>query len=326
MKILVTGSSGFLGEALMIRFKELQTAAIGTDILPGPHTDQVGDLRDRSFVDQLMSDVTAIIHAATLHKPHIVTRTKEDFISTNITATLHLLEAAVANSIKTFIFTSTTSTFGDAMVPAVGGPAVLVTEDLVPRPKNIYGATKTAAEDVCQIFHRNYGINCLVLRTSRFFREVDDNPKLRGHYQDANIKVNELLYRRADIEDIVEAHLLALDKAAEIGFQKFIISATSPFQVEDLPELNVDAGLVVEKYAPEFRNLYAELDWQMFPQITRVYDNTKARQLLGWQPKYDFRSAIADLAKGTDYRSPLTHAVAPKRYHRKTFEEGPYPV
>ncbi|MEL6660022.1 MAG: NAD(P)-dependent oxidoreductase [Bacteroidota bacterium] len=326
MKILVTGSSGFLGEALMIRFKELQTAVIGTDILPGPHTDQVGDLRDRSFVDQLMPGVTAIIHTATLHKPHIVTHTKADFISTNITATLHLLEAAVAHHIKTFVFTSTTSTFGDSMVPATGEPAVMVTEDLVPRPKNIYGATKTAAEDVCQIFHRNYGINCLILRTSRFFREEDDNPKLRGHYQDDNIKVNELLYRRADIEDIVDAHLLALDKAAGIGFSKFIISATSPFQVEDLPQLNLDTSTVVEKYVPGFRSLYAKLDWQMFPKITRVYDNTKARQLLGWEPKYDFRSALAALSKGTDYRSPLTYQVAPKRYHQETFDDGPYPV
>ncbi|MEL6973564.1 MAG: NAD(P)-dependent oxidoreductase, partial [Bacteroidota bacterium] len=81
-----------------------------------------------------------------------------------------------------------------------------------------------------------------------------------------------------------------------------------------------------EKYVPEFRSLYANLDWQMFPKITRVYDNSKARQLLGWEPKYDFRSALAALAQGIDYRSSLTHQVAPKRYHQETFDDGPYPV
>ena len=326
MKILVTGSSGYLGEALMIRLQELGIPAIGTDLLPSTYTNQVGDLRNRSFVNELAREANAIIHTATLHKPHVVTHSKEDFITTNITATLNLLEAAVANDIKTFLFTSTTSTFGDAMLPAPGEPAVLVTEELVPRPKNIYGTTKTAAEDLCQLFHRNHGLDCLVLRTSRFFREIDDNHSLRDQFPDANIKVNELLHRRADIEDIVQAHLLALDKATDIGFSKFIISATSPFQSSDLALLNTDAAAVVEQYAPAFRGIYQQLGWQMFPRITRVYDNTKARELLGWKPQFDFHSALAALAKGEDYRSPLTSMVTAKRYHKQTFDRGPYPV
>ncbi len=326
MKTLITGSSGFLGEALMIRMRELGMEVIGTDILPGPQTDVVGDLRDRALVEQVMDGVSAVIHAATLHKPHIVTHSKEDFVGTNITGTLHLLEESVKLGVEAFLFTSTTSTFGDAMAPKEGEPAVLVTEELIPKSKNIYGVTKLAAEDLCQIFHRNYGLPCLILRTSRFFREEDDNPSLRGTYDDANIKVNELLYRRADIEDIVESHLLALDKAKHIGFSKYIISATSPFQVEDLPMLNKDAAAVVRKYVPSFPEIFQQLNWQMFPNITRVYVNEKARRELNWKPKYDFAAALNALVKGEPYQSPLTFQVAPKRYHDEKFSDGPYPV
>lgn len=326
MKTLITGSSGFLGEALMIRMRALGMEVIGTDILPGPQTDVVGDLRGRALVEQVMDGVSAVIHTATLHKPHIVTHTKEDFVGTNVTATLHLLEESVRLGVKAFLYTSTTSTFGDAMTPKEGDPAVLVTEDLVPRSKNIYGVTKLAAEDLCQIFHRNYDLPCLVLRTSRFFREIDDNPKLRGTYGDTNIKVNELLHRRVDIEDIVTSHLLALERAEQIGFSKYIISATSPFQVEDLAMLSQDAAAVVQKYVPSFPAIFQQLDWKMFPQITRVYVNDKARRELNWMPKYDFASALEALAAGKPYQSPLTFQVSPKRYHEEEFQDGPYPV
>ena len=71
-------------------------------------------------------------------------------------------------------------------------------------PKNIYGVTKVAAEDLCELAARNQELPCVVLRTSRFFPEADDQPAARAAFDDDNLKVNELLYRRVDIEDVVE--------------------------------------------------------------------------------------------------------------------------
>jgi NAD dependent epimerase/dehydratase family len=84
---------------------------------------------------------------------------------------------------------------GDALVPPLGAPAAWVTKEVTPVPKNIYGATKAAAEDLCQLFHRNQGLACVVLRTSRFFPEEDDNRRVREAYSDASVKANEYLYR-----------------------------------------------------------------------------------------------------------------------------------
>jgi UDP-glucose 4-epimerase len=148
------------------------------------------------------------------------------FIDTNITGTLNLLEAAVSAGVRSFIYTSTTSVFGDALVPPLGAPGAWITEDVTPVPKNIYGATKTAAEDLCQLFHRNQGLACGVLRTSRFFLEEDDNNEVRESFSDDNVKANEYLYRRVDIEDVVSAHLLAAERASISGFAN--ISSAQP--------------------------------------------------------------------------------------------------
>src|SRR5690606_20671849 len=126
------------------------------------------------------------------------------------------------NQVRAFIYTSTTSSFGDALTPPRGAPAAWITEDTRPIPKNIYGVTKVTAEDLCQLFHRNQKLACLVLRTSRFFPEEDDVPAMSAAYDDANLKTNELLYRRVDIEDVVGAHLCALERAQALGFGKFI--------------------------------------------------------------------------------------------------------
>ncbi len=315
MKILVTGSAGHLGEALMRTLRTRQVEVVGLDIVDSPFTDVSGSIADYSVVERAMRGVTAVLHAATLHKPHVVSHVRQSFIDTNVTGTLNLLEAAVAHDVKAFIFTSTTSTFGDALTPPPGAPAAWITEEVAPIPKNIYGVTKVAAENLCQLFHRNERLPCLVLRTSRFFPEEDDVPAMRADWQDDNLKVNELLYRRVDVEDVVSAHLCALDKAAEVGFGRFIISATTPFTRADAAELGRDARQVLQRLVPEYLPIYSARGWKMFPTLDRVYVNDRARQVLGWRPHHDFRRALGALTAGADWRSALARQIGAKGYH-----------
>jgi UDP-glucose 4-epimerase len=315
VKILVTGSAGHLGEALVRTLRERRVEVVGVDVERSPFTDIVGSIADRTVADESMRGVTHVLHAATLHKPHVATHPRQAFIDTNITGTLNLLEAASQESVRAFIFTSTTSTFGDALTPPAGSPAAWITEEVTPVPKNIYGVTKTAAEDLCRLFHRNNALPCLILRTSRFFPERDDVPERRDGFDDANLKVNELLYRRVDIEDVVSAHLLALEKAPALGFDKFIITATTPFGRGDLAELGRDAPAVLERLRPHYRTIYSARGWRMLPVLDRVYVNSRARERLGWSPRYDFDRALRDLAAGDDHRSELARAIGAKGYH-----------
>ncbi|NGN42826.1 NAD(P)-dependent oxidoreductase [Mesorhizobium sp. CGMCC 1.15528] len=327
MKVLVTGSAGHLGEALVRSLHEQEHEAIGLDVLASPSTNDVGSITDRNFVRRHMYGVQAVLHAATLHKPHVATHSRQDFVDTNISGTLNLLEEAATAGVSAFVYTSTTSVFGDALVPPAGAPAAWITEDIMPVPKNIYGVTKAAAEDLCQLFSRNQKLPAIVLRTSRFFPEEDDDSDVREAYpDDANVKVNEFLNRRVDISDIVDAHLLAIERAPAIGFGKYIISATTPFLPKDLAELRTDAPSVVRRRVPGYEAEYRRLGWTMFPSIGRVYVNERARRDLGWQPRYDFASILDRLKAGHDPRSPLAQAIGSKGYHDEVFADGPYPV
>jgi nucleoside-diphosphate-sugar epimerase len=326
MSILVTGSGGHLGEALVRTLRGQGREAAGLDLNPGPFTRHVGSIVDRPFVARAMQDVDVVLHAATLHKPHVATHSRQDFVDVNVTGTLNLLEEAVAAGVRAFVYTSTTSVFGDALIPPPGEPAAWVTEEVRPVPKNIYGATKAAAEDLCQLFARNQGLACMVLRTSRFFPEEDDSIAVRQAYAAQNVKANEFLHRRVDVEDVVAAHLLAAERAPALGFSRYIISATTPFAPADLPQLRSNAPAVVERLVPEHEAPYARLGWRLPGGIDRVYVNEKARTELGWAPAYDFRRVIGQLQAGGEFGSALARQVGAKGYHAEAFAEGPYPV
>lgn len=326
MTILVTGSAGHLGEALMRTFRATGVAARGIDRKPSPYTDLVGSITDRDLVGVAMEGVSIVLHTATLHKPHVVTHSAQDFIDTNISGTLALLEAAVAQNVRGFVFTSTTSSFGGALTPAPDQPAAWITEDVVPIPKNIYGATKIGAEQICELFARKHGLPVLILRTSRFFPEDDDSEAVRTRFTLSNIQALELLYRRADIADVVSAHLRAIERAPEIGFGRYIVSATSPFGPEDLADLHRDAERVILRLHPEAKGLFDANGWQFLPLIDRVYVNDRARADLRWTPRHDFAHVLACLRAGTDFRSALALEVGSKGYHEEVFAEGPFPV
>jgi nucleoside-diphosphate-sugar epimerase len=314
MTIVVTGSAGHLGEALMRTLRADGREALGLDLKASRFTDRVGSIGDRAFVADSLRGARAVLHCATLHKPHVASRSSEDFLLANVMGTLVLLESALAAGVEAFVFTSTTSVFGSALTPPAGAPAAWIDETVTPAPKNIYGATKQAAETLCELFARKHRLPIVVLRTSRFFPEADDDETVSAAYELANVQVNELLNRRIDLEDVVAAHRLALDQAPRIGFGRYIVSATTPFTPADAPMLRRDAAAVTRGLFSDCEAIYAARGWRLFPHIDRVYDNRAARTALGWNPRYDFRQALDCLANGKDFRSPLAIAVGAKGY------------
>jgi UDP-glucose 4-epimerase len=321
-RVLVTGSAGHLGEALVRVLRAQGREVVGLDLVDSPFTTVAGPVTARDVVRRCLDGVGTVLHVATLHKPHIGSHRRQAFVDTNVTGTLTLLEEAVAAGAGSFVFTSTTSVYGRALTPRPGEGAAWITEDVVPVPRNIYGVTKTAAEDLCQIISRDHGLPVVVLRVARFFPEGDDRDRVRAAYPDANVKANEYLYRRVDIEDVVDAALLAMARAPATGFARYIVSATTPFTPGDLAALGEDAPAVVRRLFPDQAAEYARRGWAMFPTIDRVYVNERARSGLGWRPRYDFRYVLDQLKAGRDPRSPLARAVGAKGYH--PVSTGPY--
>jgi len=303
LNILVTGSSGWLGQTLVPRLRRDGHGVVGLDPEAGATTEIVGSVVDRALVRRIIRahGIEAIVHAAARHKPHIETHDNSEFVAVNVQGTLNLLEEAVAEGSKVdrFVFTSTTSLMISQKIRdgRAGGAkeAMWIDETLSPlEPRNIYGVTKRAAEELCRLFHHLHRLPILILRTARFFPEEDDMAHAIVQSGE-NTKANEFLFRRLTVEDTAEAHVVALDRAKALGFDTFIISAMTPFSPADCRELLADAPSVVARYFPDYREKYAKRGWTMFDSIDRVYDAGKAKQKLGFVCKTGFREVLDSL-------------------------------
>jgi UDP-glucose 4-epimerase len=272
MKICVTGSSGQLGMVICSMLSG-EHSVIGVDSAPGRHTSHRGDITDQEFVLSVTKDADVIIHTCSLHAPHLKTHSSEKFVHTNIDGTLNLLKSAVRNGIGRFIYTSTTSLYGHAMVTEER--AVWVTEELLPRPRDIYDVTKIAAEGLCRAYANEYDLPCISLRVSRYFPEPD---YLTAIYR---------LYRGVDVRDAAAAHILAMGKEMT-GYDVFNISAASPFYEDETPELLHNAPGVLLRHFPSIEEEFAKKGWKLPRTIDRVYSIEKAKRYLDYRPQYNF--------------------------------------
>lgn len=274
MKVLVTGSSGQLGSVTVKHLRAQGHDVRGVDTLPSGTTDGLIDIRDYQAVDEATAGFEAIIHTAAVHGKHYeLNYPREDFIQTNIVGTLNLLNAAVKNGVGKFLYTSTTSIYGEALVDP--DKAVWVDEALEIRPRDIYDITKQTAEQLCRDFFYKEGLQTSVYRVGRFLPETD------------NLRTNHRLYRGLDERDGAEALRLALGITFS-EFEIFNISSGSPFQTDDLIQLKHRPVDVILNYYPEAAEIYQRKDWAMPASIDRVYVCDKARRLLNYQPNYTF--------------------------------------
>lgn len=274
MKVLVTGSSGRIGAAIAARLS-LRHQVTGFDQRPGPLTTATGDLRDTGLLAGLAAGLDAVVHTASLHVPDLAARSQQEFRDVNVHATRRLLQACGEAGVVRFVYTSTTSLYGDALLPDAGG-AIWVTEDLAPRPRDIYDETKLAAEAACAQAAQE-GMHCVSLRMSRCFPE---EPRLLAIYR---------LYRGVDADDVAQAHELAL-AADATGFDVYNISAPQAFVAADCPRLLAGADAVILERFPWAQAEFGRRGWLLPRSIDRVYVVDKAITGLGYRPVHDFAS------------------------------------
>jgi nucleoside-diphosphate-sugar epimerase len=219
----------------------------------------------------LVGSASAVVHIAALHAPHVPERSDAEFWSVNVDATDELLTAARSAGVTRFVFTSTTSVYGTALLP--GAAAVWVDETLQPEPRDVYDETKLAAERLVAAAHDS-AMGTVTLRIGRCFPEA------------RHIVASHRLHRGFDVRDVAQAYVQALDSPLD---DHVTVNVAGPlvFARDDCVELLADAGSVTDRRLPGLRLAFARRSWPFPPTIDRVYDSTLAHSTLGYTPRYD---------------------------------------
>jgi nucleoside-diphosphate-sugar epimerase len=163
-RILITGSSGFLGAAASAQFISGGHEVIGLDPAPPPqgarHRHVADDLSDRARLDRLLAGLrpSHVLHAGGVSGPMVLADRPAEVMAVNVAGTLRLLEAALAAGVARFVFCSSIAAVG-----AYGG-ATPIGPDQPLRPETPYGCSKAAVEFVLQGLWRRVPMELCALR------------------------------------------------------------------------------------------------------------------------------------------------------------------
>lgn len=273
MRVLVTGAAGLIGSGIAVRLAR-EHDVIGLDLRTGEQVSIVGDCWSVAEWRHQLGMLDAIVHVAALHAPHVGQSSEDEFRRANVEATERLLDLATEAGASRFILTSTTSLYGHALEP--DGAAVWVDEDLEPQPRDIYDATKLAAERL--VAEAGNAMTVTSLRMSRCFPEP---PDLMARYR---------LHRGIDRRDVAEAHALALGRTGPPA--TYVISAATPFRRDHCQELLSDAPQVIERCFPGLAARMLAKGWEPPRSIDRVYDCGLATRDLTFVPRYGIESCL----------------------------------
>ncbi|MCJ8521792.1 nucleoside-diphosphate-sugar epimerase [Pseudorhizobium tarimense] len=277
MRVVLTGSSGRVGRAVFSALAG-KHHVVGIDRTPSSTTHLVGDFTCQPLLQTALKGADAVIHVAALHAPHVGIVPDEEFRRVNVEGTRLVAELAAAEGVKRLVFTSTTALYGYAVAP---NSCTWIDENTVPQPKSIYHRTKLEAEGVLENL-ASPSLTVRVLRMSRSFPEPGD---LMAAYR---------LHRGIDVRDVADAHLLALMNEGQC-FERYIISAATPFDPHDCEHLSTDAPSVISLKSPALVAAFDQRSLRLPTSIDRVYSSTLAQVKLGWRPRFDFEEVLAQM-------------------------------
>ncbi len=297
---LVTGGAGFIGSHLVDRLVKLGRRVRVLDNFEtgkrdnlAQSADQIelieGDIRDLATVREAMREVVVVFHLAALGS---VPRSVKDPLTTNgvnVTGTLNLLLAAREVAAERFVFSSSSSVYGES-------ETMPQHESLPCRPISPYGVSKLVGEHYCRVFHQAYGLGTLCLRYFNVFGPRQDPT---SQYAAAiPLFVSHLLRDEPPtvfddgeqsrgftyVDDVVDANLAAVEVGDAAGQAVNISAATSVTVNQVVNEVRSLLGKDIEPvYAPprpgDIKHSLADV--------------SLARKLMNYEPQVDFADGLA---------------------------------
>ncbi len=252
----------------------------------------IGDVRDFQTCYRCCQGVDLVIHlAASTGVISSVGDPRFDFAN-NVLGTFNMLEAARLSGIAKFIFASSGAPLGESNPP--------INEEKVPKPVSPYGASKLAGEGYCSAYYRTFGMNTISLRFGNVYGPRSKQKTsviakfikqgLAGETLEINgdgAQTRDFLY----IDDLLDA--LILSTASNCGGEVFQIATSQETTVN---EIAIMVKEFIEKVAGKIVNI--RYTPPLKGEVVRNYsDISKARALLGFDPKYDIRTGLQETVR-----------------------------
>ncbi|MFH1841361.1 MAG: GDP-mannose 4,6-dehydratase [Candidatus Nealsonbacteria bacterium] len=287
MRILITGSAGFIGSALKDFLEKKGIEVIPYDLKDNPPN----DTRDISNFKEKMKEIDGVVHLAAVSRVKLAYENPLECISTNVGGTINVLETTRVyrgGKLPWVVFGSSREVFGESRpLPA--------TEETPRRPMNVYGIAKTTGEDLCQIFSKDYGLQTRVLRFSNVYTSKNDQldrviPKfLLRAAKNEDLIINgtgQELFDFTYIKDTVSGIwgcIQEVEKSQKL-YDDFILSTGKPTSLQELAET------VVTELNSESKIQYSQ---GRNYDVNKFYaDPEKAKRILGYQPSIDLKEGI----------------------------------
>lgn len=231
MKVLITGSSGFIGKNLVPFLREKSFQVITCDLTAGCDVTRLKKLKLKT------KKISAIVHLAA--QPGVIPSIKNPLqtFQTNVLGTVNVLEAARLNKVKRVVFVSSNAALGQQQPPIV--------EDMVPKPLSPYGAAKLSGEAYCRAYFHSFGLETVVLRFSNVYGPgMDQKDSVVARYIRWTIAGKPLVVRDDGdqtrdflfVADACRAIELAI-KTPKIAGQIFQIGSGKPSTIANLVKL-----------------------------------------------------------------------------------------
>jgi UDP-glucose 4-epimerase len=310
MKLLVTGGAGYIGSIVSRRLLDAGHEVVVLDNLERGYREAIApqarfvhaDLREAAQVHAALGEgFDGVLHFAALALVAESVSNPERYYRTNVQGTLNLLEAMRDASVGRLVFSSTCAVYGQP-------DEVPIREDAPPRPANAYGASKLAVDGMIGDFCTAYGLGAVSLR---YFNVAgasagageDHEPETHlipnvlrtAQGRNPEVEVFGTDYPTPDgtairdyihIEDLADAHLLALDATTPATHEIFNLGTGIGYSVREVIDtVRTVTGVEI----PTVERARRPGDP---PRL--VAGAQKIRSQLGWEPRHDLRSMVAD--------------------------------
>jgi UDP-glucuronate 4-epimerase len=272
-----------------------------------------GDVRDRDLLDRLFRQgFDAVAHLAGTGGVRASVERPHDYMDVNTMGTLNVLEAARRAAVKNFVLTSTSSAYGNAKPP-------FVETDPADRPLAPYAASKRSAEMLCYAYHHAHGLSCNVMRLFTVYGPRNRPDMMAYKVLDSIFTGRELPLFGGDmmrdwtyVEEVAGGIVAAIDRP--LGYEIINLGRGHPIALREFIE-------TIEQFVGRKAHLVATPRMQSDAMATGA-DISKARRLLGFEPKMSVKEGVERLCRWYVERAERESTTAGKQRRRLGIAHG----